>query len=127
MKTEKAPSTIVVHVPMKFTIRGGRKTIIGAIQLPTRTRFDDSLGKAVTRAFRWKTRLEGETYASIGELAKAEGINISYVARILKLSLLAPDIVEAILDGRTSFTVEALAKPLPANWIEQRSALEISY
>jgi hypothetical protein len=119
-----APPTITVHIPLKLTVRGGRKTIIGAIpQMPTRTRFDDSLAKAVARAFRWKTRLEDGTYATINEIAEAEKINFSYVARILKLSLLAPDILEVILDGRTTLTVEGLAKPLPMSWKDQRRML----
>jgi hypothetical protein len=91
--------------------------------MPTRTRFDDSLAKAVARAFRWKTRLEDGTYATINEIAEAEKINFSYVARILKLSLLAPDILEVILDGRTTLTVEGLAKPLPMSWKDQRRML----
>ena len=122
------PSTITVHVPIKFTIRGGRKTIIGQMPQPaTHTRFDDSIIQALARAHRWRTRIENGTYASIAALAKAEKINESYVCRILRLTLLAPDIVEAALDRRGSnLTVEALARPLPANWIEQRSALQIS-
>ena len=122
MTTAKSPSTIVVHIPLTFTVRGGRKTIIGTVtRLPTRTRFDDSLAKALARAFRWKTRLEDGTFATINELAEAEKINVSYVARILKLSLLAPDIVEAILDGRSTLTIEDLAKPFPGGWKQQRS------
>ena len=124
MTAKKLPSTIVVHIPLTFTVRGGRKTIIGGItHLPTRTGFDDSLAKALARAFRWKTRLEDGTFATINELAEAEKINVSYVARILKLSLLAPDIVEGILNGRSTLTVEDLAKPLPASWRQQRMAL----
>lgn len=122
------PSTLTVHVPLTFTIRGGRKTIIGQMpQAATHTRFDDSIAKALARAYRWRSRIEDGTYASIAELAKAEKINESYVCRILRLTLLAPDIVEAALDRRgTNLTVEALAKPLPANWIEQRSTLQLS-
>jgi hypothetical protein len=124
MNNEKSPSTIVVHVPMKFTVRGGRKTIVGtAHQLPTRTRFDDSLAKALSRAHRWRTQLESGTFATVSEIAEAEKINVSYVERILKLSLLAPDIVELILDGRSIFTVETLTKPLPPSWAEQRRTL----
>ena len=122
------PSTITVHVPFKFTIRGGRKTIIGQIPQPaTHTRFDDSVTKALARAHRWRSRIEDGTFASIAVLAKAEKINESYVCRILRLTLLAPDIVEAALNQRgTNFTVEAMTQPLPAIWDEQRSRLQIS-
>jgi hypothetical protein len=120
----QASRTLEVFVPIKFTIRGGRKTIIGALpQAPIRTRFDDSLAKAAARAFRWKRRLEDGTYATIDELASTEKFNVAYVQRILKLSLLAPDIIEAILNGRSDLTVEGLAKPLPASWVEQRRML----
>ena len=115
-------------MPLTFTVRGGRKAIISqAPQLPTRTRFDDLLTKALARAFRWKVRLEDGTYCTIKELAEAEKFNPSYAERILKLSLLAPDIMEAILDQRAgALTVEGLAKPLPASWTEQRRVLDIN-
>jgi hypothetical protein len=123
-------STITVHVPLKFTVRGGRKTIIGQWPKPeqaTQTRFDDSIIKALARAHRWRSRIEDGTYASVAALAKAEKINASYVCRILRLTLLAPDIVEALLNRRCgNLTVEALAKPLPANWAQQSSLLGLS-
>ncbi len=122
MKAKTTPATIIVHIPLKFTVRGGRKTVIGPpVQSPTHTRFDDSLAKAVARAYRWKTRLEDGTYATINEIGEAEKINVSYVARILKLSLLAPDVVELILDGRSTLTVQGLTRPLPADWEKQRA------
>jgi hypothetical protein len=118
------PSTVTVHVPLKFTVRGGRKTIIGetAHQTP-KTRFDDSIAKALARAFRWKQRLDDGTYATVGELAKAERINESYVTRILRLNLLAPDIIEAALDGRSTLTVQALSERISGIWGEQRALL----
>src|SRR4029077_12586779 len=107
-------------------IRGGRKTIIGEIpRQPSRTRFDDSIAKALARAYHWKRKLEDGTYATVGELSKAERINESYVTRILRLNLLAPDIVEAALDGRTTLTVQRLSEPISKIWKEQRLALQI--
>jgi hypothetical protein len=122
-------STITVHVPLKLTVRGGRKTIIGQIPQPaTQTRFDDSIIKALARAHRWRTRIEEGTYSSVTDLAKAEDINESYVCRILRLTLLSPEITETLLNGRCgSLTVEALTKPLPANWAEQASALGLPH
>jgi hypothetical protein len=121
-------STITVHVPLKFTVRGGRKTIIGQIPQPaTHTRFDDSIIKALARAHRWRTKIEEGAYSSVADLAKAENINESYVCRILRLTLLSPKIIEALLNRRCgNLTVEALTKPLPANWAEQASALGLS-
>ncbi len=126
MRTDRRqlPATVTVHVPLKFTVRGGRKTIIGETphQGP-KTRFDDSIAKALARAHRWKQKLDDGTYATIGELAKAERINESYVTKILRFNLLAPDIVEAALDGRTQLTVQTLSVSISPIWTAQRARL----
>mgnify|MGYP007080542821 CR=1 FL=1 len=117
MRTDRRqlPATVTVHVPLKFTVRGGRKTIIGETphQGP-KTRFDDSIAKALARAHRWKQKLDDGTYATIGELAKAERINESYVTKILRFNLLAPDIVEvAEATGRPPASIADLAMGFP--------------
>lgn len=61
---------------------------------------DSTLIKVLARAFRWRWMLETGRHTTIDELAAAKSINGSHVCRILRLTLLAPDIVEAILDGR---------------------------
>ena len=65
--------------------------------------------------------LDDGVYASLTELAAAEKINLSFVVRLLRLTLLAPDIVEAILVGRQpeALTLPALLKPFPVEWQEQ--------
>jgi hypothetical protein len=109
IRRQQSPSTITVHVPLRFTVRGGRKTIIGDIpHSAPKTRFDDSITKALARAYRWKRQLDGGTYATVGELAKAEDIDESYVTRLLRLNLLAPDIVEAALNGQSHLTVQSI-------------------
>ena len=77
--------------------------------------------KALARGFRWRKLLETGVYGTIEEIAAAEKINSSYVSRLLQLTLLAPDIVEAILEGRqpTVMTLAALMKPLPLEWDRQ--------
>jgi hypothetical protein len=75
--------------------------------------------KALARAFRWKEMLESGRFATVNELAKAENMNASYVAHVLRLTLLAPDIVEAILDGRQPRTMQLqplLRKGFPVEW-----------
>ena len=81
--------------------------------------------KAIARAFRWREMLENAAHATIAEIATAEKINETYVGRVLRLTLLAPDIVEAILGGRqpTEMTLATLMKPFPALWEAQRSML----
>jgi hypothetical protein len=74
----------------------------------------------LARAYRWKQKLEDGTYATVDELAKAERINESYVTRILRLNLLAPDIIEAALDGSTTLTVQKISERVSAIWREQR-------
>ena len=122
-------ATLTVWVPMAFKPRGGRKLVVSPDGVPawagTRSRVDDTLVKALARAFRWRKLLETGVHGTIDEIARAEGINDSYVSRILRLTLLAPDIVEAILDGRQppALTLARLMKPFPAAWDEQGARL----
>jgi hypothetical protein len=80
------------------------------------------MAKALARAYRWKQLIESGRYSSVADLAEIERINQSYLCRVLRLTLLAPDIVEAILDGRqpTLLQLDALLKPLPVVWESQR-------
>ena len=78
--------------------------------------------KALARAFRWKRMLEAGEFTTLNELAEHEKIAPSYMTRVLRLSLLAPDIIEAILDGRQGpdVTLKRMLDPFPAPWAEQR-------
>jgi len=121
-------ATIMVHVPMKFTMRGGRKTILSdAVPAPPQPRIDNALLKALARAHRWRRMIENGEHASIADLAKAEGVNQSYACRMLRLSLLAPNIVTAILNGRhdSDVMLKQLMKPLPVRWEEQIAVLKL--
>ncbi|MCB1379087.1 MAG: hypothetical protein KDK89_12070, partial [Alphaproteobacteria bacterium] len=77
------------------------------------------------RAHRWKRFLESGEYSSVAELAAAEKINESYICRVLRLTLLAPDIVKAILDGRQppELQMNVLLKPFPVEWGEQHAVI----
>jgi hypothetical protein len=118
--------TITVHIPWKLKRRGGRKLILSpdgtAANANPRPRIDNAMVKAVARAFRWRKLLETGVYGSAGEIAAAEKINQSYMGRVMRLTLLAPDIVEATLDGRlpSEMTLTEVMKPFPACWEEQR-------
>ena len=81
--------------------------------------------KAIARAFRWREMLEDGTHATIAEIAASEKINKSYVGRVLRLTLLAPDIVEAILGGRqpAELQLEDLLRRFPVGWVEQKAVL----
>jgi hypothetical protein len=82
---------------------------------------DETLIRAFARAHRWKRMLEVGTYRSAGEIAKREGITRSFVNRLLRITLFAPDIQEAILDGRQpkGMQLEELARGMPSSWEEQ--------
>ena len=116
------PDTVTLHVPFRVVKRGGRKEM----QLPegaTQSRRPDStLIKALARAFRWKRMLESGEFATIAELAEREGIARSYMTRVLRLTLLAPDIVEAILNGTQEqrVTLARVLQPFPVEWVEQQ-------
>ena len=90
-----------------------------------RTLSDLALVKALARAFRWKRMLEHGRYGSISELSVAEKLDRGYLGRIVALTLLAPDIVEAILDGRqpVELGVHVLREGFPLEWGEQRAIL----
>ena len=117
--------TLTIHVPMTFKTRGGRKLVISPDGVPSwakpRTRIDNTMVKALARAFRWRKLLETGAYATVEEIAASEKINTSYVSRILRLTLLAPEIIEMILAGRhpADLTMAALMKPFPVAWRRQ--------
>jgi len=131
MSRQNQAQTVTVHVPMKFTSRGGRKTIISEIgpASPPSPKTEDALLKALAKAFRWRGQIESGEYASITELAKARGVNDSYACRLLRLTLLSPEIVTAILDRRqhADLTLKQLARPLPIDWHRQVAAISNLY
>lgn len=122
--------TLTIRVPLTLRKRGGRKQVVtpdGACWGQSRLRIDNTMVKAIARAHRWKRLMESGRFASVTELAEAEKINQSYLCRVLRLTLLAPDIVEAILDGRQprELQLEDLLKPLPAEWKRQEVVAKI--
>src|SRR4051812_5029976 len=121
--------TATVSIPVSFLLRGGRKQILsppGETPWSPAPRVDSALVKAVVRAHRWRQMIESGKYTSSAELAKAAKVNDSYLSRILRLTLLAPDIIEAILTGRQPRTLQLdeLIKPMPVAWEQQRAKLE---
>jgi hypothetical protein len=105
MKGQSGPEveTLTIRIPMRLQRRGGRKLIVtpegSAVPKPNPRR-DDTMIKALLRAHRWRRRIESGKSKSITDLAEQEGVTDAYVCRLLTLTCLAPDIVEAILDGR---------------------------
>lgn len=123
--TEQA---VTITVPFAIRKRGGRKLVItpeGTAMTPQpRARIDSALLKALARGFRWRKLLETGDFSTIEEIADAENINPSYVSRVLRMTLLAPEIVEAILAGRQpeGLTMARAMKPFPVDWKRQTLA-----
>jgi hypothetical protein len=129
VETRLDGESLVVRIAMPFHRRGGRKRIVapdGSEIVPnSKPQPDGTLLKALARAWRWQRLLDRGVYSSVTEIGDAENISKSYVSRILRLALLAPDIIEAILAGRTDegMILEQLERPLPASWTEQRAVI----
>jgi hypothetical protein len=123
-----AATSITVRVPITIRRRGGRKLVVAPdgspAWAPQRARVDSMLIKALARAHRWKRMLDDGRYGSVSELAAAEKLDRGYLGRILMLKLLAPDIVEAIMDGRqpAEFGVHVLREGFPLEWGQQRNS-----
>jgi len=116
-------SLLTVRVPLTIRRRGSvRKTVAAPGVLAAPMRQDITLVKAVARAFRWRRMLESGCHSTVAEVAAAEKINESYVCRLLRLTLLAPDIVESILEGKqaTETQLSALMQSIEVEWREQR-------
>ncbi len=119
--------TLTVVIPLRIKLRGGRKTMVTNGVMALEGRQDITLIKAVARAFRWRGMLESGAFTTINELAAAEKINPSYVSRVLRLTLLVPEMVEAILDGRQpkGVTLPGLLEGVPVGWVQQRSPFAV--
>jgi hypothetical protein len=119
---------LVVRVPLRIKRRRGRREIIAPAGLEEATPVEASVNRGlavmVARAHRWRELLESGQYATIRALAADLGVDNSYVARILRLTLLAPDVIEVILDGTEpdGLSLEKLYRA-PMAWEEQRRVM----
>ena len=124
VETELDGSTLVIRIPMRFPRRGGRKRIVAAdgseIAPTSKPQPDGTLVKALARAYRWQRVLESGEHGTLAELSAAEQISRSYICRVLRLTLLAPDIVERVMDGRSTAGLAEFLKPFPVGWEMQR-------
>ena len=124
-RTSHEIETLTIRIPIRLQRRGGRKLIMtpeGAAPARKPSR-DETLVKALVRAHRWRRRIELGQARSITDLAEQEGVTVAYVCRLLPLTCLAPDIAEAIRDGRQQKGLrlaEVLGNGL-LGWEEQRS------
>ncbi|WP_426954178.1 hypothetical protein [Muricoccus radiodurans] len=123
-------SSLTVRVPLAIRRRPGRKMVVtpavatGPVVPSAQTHADPALLEALARAFRYQKLLDEGRYASITEMAVGERIERGYLGTLLRLTLLAPEMVEAILVGQRPATVDLprLMGPFPTAWDGQRLA-----
>ena len=133
LRVRREGDAVVVHIPMRLRRRNGRQMILaeGEVVPVSAARADDTdnganrtLIEAIARGHRWQAQLESGEYPSLEDLAHAVGFDRTYVGRMLRLTSLAPDIIEAILRGDEpdGLSLEKLRRNLPVRWDEQRKA-----
>jgi hypothetical protein len=128
---------VVVHIPAKFHKRNGQQTIIvaedGKVVAPgagtkpkDNRRVNRTLIEAIAKAHRWQEQIESGEYPGVDDLAQATRVDRSYISRVLQLTCLAPDLVEAILRGDEpdGMSLAKLRRNLPVKWDEQRTRWE---
>ncbi|MBF0628727.1 MAG: hypothetical protein HQL91_10985 [Magnetococcales bacterium] len=116
-------SMLSIFIPVQFKRRGGRKMIVapdGVVGRPAER--DETMIQAVAKAWKWRQMLDRKEALNLSEIAAKEKIGETYAGRILELSLLSPEIVEAILDGRqpVGLSLREFAKGIPLAWEEQK-------
>ncbi len=123
--------TFTVRVPILIRRRGGRKLVLApngtnVTTSPVCRRIDNAMVKAIVRAFRWREMLESGRHATIAEIAASEKINESYVGRVLRLTLLAPEMIDAVLGGwqPADLQLDDLLRRFPVEWSEQAEAIK---
>jgi hypothetical protein len=127
--TTTSSGTTTIHVPLAFRQRRGRKVLVGpnlagAVTQTVRTARQAQAEvtpavRVLARAFRWRSLIETGTVNTVNDIAGAENINPSYVSRVLRLTLLAPEVVEALMMmARTADaqSLNRLTKPFPVEW-----------
>ncbi|MCX6344960.1 MAG: hypothetical protein NT018_07780 [Armatimonadetes bacterium] len=135
MQLIDTPNGSRIHIPMNLKKRSGRKQIIvpdlhGCSNPESKSNaavnYRDAMVIAIARGFRWKKLLDDGKYQSISHMAGTLGVAAPYMSMIIRLTLLAPDIIKAIVDGREpdGLSIERLRKPMPLLWEEQWNALK---
>lgn len=128
----ESPAGPRVHIPLNLKRTSGRKRIITQEdpehQPPANDHciaYRNAMLIAIARGFRWRNLLDEGRYMSIRHMADDLGVVAPYMSRLIRLTFLAPDIIEAIVDGREpdGMSIERLRKPMPLLWEEQRRVL----
>jgi len=126
---QTSSDSLIVNVPLRFKKRAGRKEVIlpdafrdaNAARMP----HQEALVVALARAYRWQRLLDEGKFKSVSDLAREIGLDVSFAARLLRLTLLAPDVIEAVLIGEepSGLSLTTLTKQLSVVWEEQRESM----
>ena len=116
---------VKITIPMSFRSCAGRKRIVTP---DSETSFTDPMITNIARAFRWQTLIDEGKFSNVHELARAIGKDDAYVSRIIRFTLLAPDIIHAVLAGKInkSISTEKLKQALPSMWEDQKKMFDIT-
>ena len=116
-----------IHIPMRIRRMRGRKMIFAPQALDggvpdSPSEVQGAVVQALARAFSWLDAIESGAVSSVSDLAKALDMDNSYMVRILKLTTLVPDIIEAILNGEepSGLSLARLVRTFPTDWERQR-------
>jgi hypothetical protein len=109
----------------RAAIPASSRLIAASLRRQPGSRQRGALVKTLARAWRWQRVLDDWPVRLVSDIGDAENISKSYVSRILRLALLSPDTIEAILAGSTDqgLILEQLERPLPSSWEEQRARI----
>jgi hypothetical protein len=125
---EPGDTTLTVHVPVAFRRRRSRKAMVTADRgtvvprAQSRGAEPSAIIRALARAFRWRRLIETGVHTTVHDIAKEERINPSYVSRVLRLTLLAPEVVEALMEAQSTDVgplLVHLMKPFKVEWRSQ--------
>ena len=121
--------TLQIRIPVQFSRRSSRKMIIAPdgniipeMSSLTADNTDHTFISALSKAFLWQRMLDEGKYESPKELAEKEKVEVTHMYRVMRLTLLAPDIIEAVLNGTQprTLTLQNVIRGFPVSWREQR-------
>ncbi|MFW6222807.1 MAG: hypothetical protein ACOC3T_04260 [Bacteroidota bacterium] len=122
---------LTINVPVNLTRRSSRKIFVTPdgtyipINNSDREIYDKKLVSSIAKGFKWQEQLDTGVYPNANELARVEKVEVSYVYRMLRLTLLAPDIIESIISGKqpAGLTLQKISRGFPISWHEQKKKL----
>lgn len=136
ISVNEALDTLHIRIPMKFSRRSSRKMIVGpngenmdAMADTQEDNADYTFISALGKAFSWQRMLDDGKYETPKELAKKENVEVTHMYRVMRLTLLAPDIIEAVLNGTQprTLTLQNVVRGFPVSWQEQRKVFGFTH